>query len=80
MEIRIPKAVLRPTGESYESFDRKRALVKYQSQSEVIKVMLYVSILDVTKVLTKFDVFLVFLQKSVDRTNVPFTEIKCNLK
>ena len=31
-------------GESYENFDRKRALVKYQSQSEVIKVMLlYVS-------------------------------------
>ena len=28
-------------GESYESFVRKRALVKYQSQSEVIKVMLY---------------------------------------
>ena len=27
-------------GESYESFVRKRALVKYQSQSEVIKVML----------------------------------------
>ena len=27
-------------GESYESFDRKRALVKNQSQSEVIKVML----------------------------------------
>ena len=28
-------------GELYESFDHKRALVKYQSQSEVIKVMLY---------------------------------------
>ena len=28
-------------GESYESFDHKRALVKYQSRSEVIKVMLY---------------------------------------
>ena len=28
-------------GESYESFDRKRALVKYQSQSKVIKVMFY---------------------------------------
>ena len=27
-------------GESYESFDYKRALVKYQSQSKVIKVML----------------------------------------
>ena len=27
-------------GESYESFVHKRALVKYQSQSEVIKVML----------------------------------------
>ena len=27
-------------GKSYESFVRKRALVKYQSQSEVIKVML----------------------------------------
>ena len=27
-------------GESYVIFDRKRALVKYQSQSEVIKVML----------------------------------------
>ena len=27
-------------GELYESFDRKSALVKYQSQSEVIKVML----------------------------------------
>ena len=26
-------------GESYESFDRKRALVKYQSQNEVIKVI-----------------------------------------
>ena len=29
-----------PVGESYESFDRKRALVKYQSQSEAIKVIL----------------------------------------
>ena len=29
------------TGESYESFDRKRALVKFQSQSKVIKMMLY---------------------------------------
>ena len=29
-------------GESYDSFDRKGALLKYQSQSEVIKVMLYV--------------------------------------
>ena len=28
------------TGELYESFVRKRALVKYQSQSEVIKLML----------------------------------------
>ena len=27
-------------GESYESFDRKRALVKYQPQSKVIKVIL----------------------------------------
>ena len=27
-------------GELYESFDRKRPLVKYQSQSEVIKFML----------------------------------------
>ena len=27
-------------GELYEGFDRKRSLVKYQSQSEVIKVML----------------------------------------
>ena len=27
-------------GESYESFVRKRTLVKYQSQSEVIKLML----------------------------------------
>ena len=27
-------------GESYESFDRKRELVKYQSQSEVFKAML----------------------------------------
>ena len=27
-------------GELYDIFDRKRALVKYQSQSEVIKVML----------------------------------------
>ena len=27
-------------GESYKRFVRKRALVKYQSQSEVIKVML----------------------------------------
>ena len=27
-------------GESYESFDHKRALVKYQSQSEVIKMFL----------------------------------------
>ena len=27
-------------GELYESFDRKRALVKYQSQSKVIKVMI----------------------------------------
>ena len=27
-------------GESYESFDHKRVLVKYQSQSDVIKVML----------------------------------------
>ena len=31
---------MRRLGELYESFDRKRALVKYQSQSEVIKVML----------------------------------------
>ena len=30
-----------PVGKSYESFDRKRALVKYQSQSEVIKVIIY---------------------------------------
>ena len=29
-------------GVSYECFDHKRALVKYQSQSEVIKVMLYI--------------------------------------
>ena len=29
-----------PIGESYESFDRKRVLVKYQSQSKVIEVML----------------------------------------
>ena len=27
-------------GESYKTFDHKRALVKYQSQSEIIKVML----------------------------------------
>ena len=27
-------------GELYESFDRKRAIVRYQSQSEVIKVIL----------------------------------------
>ena len=30
----------RAVGELYDSFDRKRAFVKYQSQSEVIKVML----------------------------------------
>ena len=32
------------TGELYESFVRKRALVKYQSQNEVIKVMLQIHI------------------------------------
>ena len=31
-----------PNGELYEGFFRKRALVKYLSQSEVIKVMFYV--------------------------------------
>ena len=30
---------MEPIGESYDSFGRKRALVKYQSQCEVIKVM-----------------------------------------
>ena len=29
----------RAIGESYDSFDHKRALVKYQSQSELIEVM-----------------------------------------
>ena len=39
-------------GESYERFVRKRTLVKYQSQSEVIKMMFYR--VTVTKVQTKF--------------------------
>ena len=30
-------------GELYESFVHKRALVKYQSQSELIKMLLYIS-------------------------------------
>ena len=34
------RAVSNLIGELYESFDRKRELVKYQSQCEVIKVML----------------------------------------
>ena len=41
-ELCLGESTIIPTqiGESYESFDRKRAFEKYQSQSEVIKVML----------------------------------------
>ena len=39
LALYIP-AFKKEIGESYEGFDRKRALEKYQFQSEVIKVML----------------------------------------
>ena len=42
-------------GESYENFVSKRALVKYQSQSEMIKGMLYV--VPHLKILLNFEKF-----------------------